>query len=131
MSGRWKCCDARGRDRLRPAVHGDGQPRAGVPARFESPRWSSWWGWETADEVEALLDRLAETGVDVVTIGQYLRPSSRHLPVVVPCRRRCSRAMLPMERLGLVVVSGPSCNSFEAEAAYRQALRRKGWGACS
>ncbi len=88
---------------------------------------------ETADEVEALLDRLAETGVDVVTIGQYLRPSSRHLPVVeyVPPQVFAGYASYG-EGLGLVVVSGPFVrSSFEAEAAYRQALRRKGWGACS
>jgi lipoyl synthase len=32
-------------------------------------------------EVEATLADLAAVGVDIVTIGQYLRPSARHLPV--------------------------------------------------
>ena len=36
---------------------------------------------ETADEVIATLKDLRERGVDIVTIGQYLQPSSRQLPV--------------------------------------------------
>ncbi|NDF88515.1 MAG: lipoyl synthase [Actinobacteria bacterium] len=36
---------------------------------------------ETKAEVEALLVDLASVGVQIVTIGQYLRPSSEHLPV--------------------------------------------------
>ncbi|HWG75117.1 MAG TPA: lipoyl synthase [Acidimicrobiales bacterium] len=36
---------------------------------------------ETAGEVHATLADLAGIGVDIVTIGQYLRPTSHHLPV--------------------------------------------------
>jgi lipoic acid synthetase len=36
---------------------------------------------ETRDEVASVLVDLAGVGVDVVTIGQYLRPTARHLPV--------------------------------------------------
>ena len=36
---------------------------------------------EDADEVEETLSDLAAVGVDIVTIGQYLRPSAAHLPV--------------------------------------------------
>jgi len=36
---------------------------------------------ETAAEVEGLLHDLAAIGVDIVTIGQYLRPTTNHLPV--------------------------------------------------
>jgi lipoic acid synthetase len=36
---------------------------------------------ETTDEVDGLLADLASIGVDIVTIGQYLRPTSHHLPV--------------------------------------------------
>lgn len=36
---------------------------------------------ETFDEVVATLADLAAIGVDVVTIGQYLRPTSHHLPI--------------------------------------------------
>ena len=35
---------------------------------------------ETVEEVDALLFDLASIGVDIVTIGQYLRPTSNHLP---------------------------------------------------
>ncbi|MEO7428766.1 MAG: lipoyl synthase [Acidimicrobiales bacterium] len=37
---------------------------------------------ETRDEVVATLADLRGVGVDIVTIGQYLRPTSNHLPVV-------------------------------------------------
>jgi len=36
---------------------------------------------ETAEEMEQALVDLAGVGVDIVTIGQYLRPTSHHLPV--------------------------------------------------
>ena len=37
---------------------------------------------ETHDEVVATLTQLRENEVQVITIGQYLRPTERHLPVV-------------------------------------------------
>jgi lipoic acid synthetase len=37
---------------------------------------------ETDDEVRAALVDLRSAGVDIVTVGQYLRPTSSHLPVV-------------------------------------------------
>lgn len=37
---------------------------------------------ETVSEVDQALADLAAVGADIVTIGQYLRPSARHLPVV-------------------------------------------------
>jgi lipoic acid synthetase len=36
---------------------------------------------ETDDEVHGALADLAGVGVDIVTIGQYLRPTTHHLPV--------------------------------------------------
>lgn len=36
---------------------------------------------ETLDEVTATLSDLCEIGVEIVTIGQYLRPTTNHLPV--------------------------------------------------
>jgi lipoyl synthase len=36
---------------------------------------------ETAEEVVAVMRDLREAGVSVLTLGQYLRPSARHLPV--------------------------------------------------
>jgi lipoic acid synthetase len=36
---------------------------------------------ETTDEVRAALSDLRAVGVDIVTLGQYLRPSAQHLPI--------------------------------------------------
>ena len=36
---------------------------------------------ETDAEIEGLLADLASIGVDIVTVGQYLRPTSHHIPV--------------------------------------------------
>ncbi|MGK0276920.1 MAG: lipoic acid synthetase [Ilumatobacter sp.] len=36
---------------------------------------------ETDDEIVGLLADIANLGVDIVTIGQYLRPTSNHLPI--------------------------------------------------
>jgi lipoic acid synthetase len=36
---------------------------------------------ETEDELYQALDDVRAVGVDVVTLGQYLQPSPRHLPV--------------------------------------------------
>jgi lipoic acid synthetase len=36
---------------------------------------------ETKDEIVELLNQIHATGTDIVTIGQYLRPSQNHLPV--------------------------------------------------
>lgn len=37
---------------------------------------------ETAEEVEAVMDDLAASGCDVLTIGQYLQPTRLHHPVI-------------------------------------------------
>jgi lipoic acid synthetase len=37
---------------------------------------------ETLDEVRQVMRDLRAQGVDILTVGQYLRPSSRHLPVL-------------------------------------------------
>lgn len=37
---------------------------------------------ETQEEVERSMDDLLEQGVSILTLGQYLRPSPRHLPVI-------------------------------------------------
>ena len=37
---------------------------------------------ETLEEVSGALNDLASVGVKIVTVGQYLRPSAQHLPVV-------------------------------------------------
>jgi lipoic acid synthetase len=37
---------------------------------------------ETSDELRGAITDLRNVGVDILTLGQYLRPSQRHLPVV-------------------------------------------------
>jgi lipoyl synthase len=36
---------------------------------------------ETMDEIRAVMDDLRQWGVDILTIGQYLQPSKKHLPI--------------------------------------------------
>ena len=36
---------------------------------------------ETAEEVRATIGVIREAGVEILSIGQYLQPTSRHLPV--------------------------------------------------
>jgi lipoic acid synthetase len=37
---------------------------------------------ETQDEVLAVMRDLRSSDVDILTLGQYLRPSKKHLPVI-------------------------------------------------
>jgi lipoic acid synthetase len=68
---------------------------------------------EAEAEVEATMGELRGAGVEILTLGQYLRPSSWHLPVVeyvTPERFRAYREM--GERLGFrYVASGPLVRS--------------------
>jgi lipoic acid synthetase len=77
---------------------------------------------ETDDEVTAVLADLAAAGVDIVTIGQYLRPSLRHEPVhryvapevFVAYEERAHALGIPTVYAGVFVRS-----SFNAEEIYR------------
>ena len=73
---------------------------------------------ETDDEIFATLDDLAAIGCDIVTFGQYLRPTVNHLPVeryVTPDEFRAYREA-GLERGFLEVVSGPLVrSSYRAE----------------
>ena len=62
---------------------------------------------ETTDEILETMDDLRAIGCDILTLGQYLRPTANHLPVeryVTPeeflaLRERCARARLPRMRV--------------------------------
>lgn len=75
---------------------------------------------ETDDEVVRTMDDLRAIGVDIVTFGQYLRPSEAHLPVerwVTPAEFRRFRE-IGLEKGFLEVVSGPLVrSSYRAERA--------------
>jgi lipoic acid synthetase len=82
---------------------------------------------ETEDEVRELLRALRGAGVDIVTIGQYLRPSLENLPVeeyVAPEVFERHRAF--GETLGFRhVFAGPFVrSSYRAEEALEDARRR-------
>lgn len=67
---------------------------------------------ESADEVAALLADAAESGVDVVTVGQYLQPEAGCLPVrryVPPAEFAALRRR--GEELGMTVVAAPFVRS--------------------
>jgi lipoyl synthase len=82
---------------------------------------------ETRDEVRELLERLRDARVDIVTVGQYLRPSSENLPVVEYVRPEVFDALREEgESLGFRhVFSGPFVrSSYRAEEALEEAARR-------
>lgn len=79
---------------------------------------------ERADEVERLLEDLRRAEVDVVTIGQYLQPTRKHLPVEEYIHPdQFDRYREYGERIGFrAVFSGPLVrSSFMAEMIHEQA----------
>jgi lipoic acid synthetase len=68
---------------------------------------------ETEDELLEAMRDLRQAGVEILTLGQYLRPSPRHLPVaefVPPARFQAWRTA--GERLGFrYVAAGPLVRS--------------------
>jgi lipoic acid synthetase len=85
-------------------------------------------GEEISEVVQALRD-LHESGCDLVTITQYLRPSPRHHPVerwVKP--EEFTELSAEAERIGFAgVMSGPLVrSSYRAGRLYQQAVDRRG-----
>ena len=68
---------------------------------------------ETEEEVVAAMTHLRKAGVDFLTVGQYLRPSSRHLPVIEYVKpSQFERYRIAGEELGFrYVASGPLVRS--------------------
>ncbi|KGM14042.1 lipoyl synthase [Cellulomonas bogoriensis] len=84
---------------------------------------------ETNEEVVDALSQLHEAGCDLVTITQYLRPSSRHHPVERWVRpEEFLELSQEAERLGFLgVMSGPLVrSSYRAGRLWAQAMRRHG-----
>lgn len=82
---------------------------------------------ETEGEVRELLGDLRETGTDVATIGQYLQPTRRNLPVAAYIEPRQFEAYREYGlSLGFkMVFSGPLVrSSYMAEAVSEEALRQ-------
>ncbi len=83
---------------------------------------------ETVDEVKSALEDLARAGCEVVTVGQYMRPSRAHMPVVEYLEPAVFEDLECYAReLGLVAVCGPRVrSSYQSKAAFREAkLRRR------
>jgi lipoic acid synthetase len=84
---------------------------------------------ESEREVEQAMDDLREHGVDVVTFGQYLRPSLLHLPVrehVTPARFRALEQRA-LQKGVLYVAAGPLVrSSYKAAEFFLQGLLRRG-----
>ncbi|MCQ2001213.1 lipoyl synthase [Arthrobacter zhaoxinii] len=84
---------------------------------------------ETREEISGALKDLRDSGCDLITITQYLRPSERHLPVdrwVKP--QEFVDISTEAEELGFLgVMSGPLVrSSYRAGRLWAGAMRRKG-----
>lgn len=81
---------------------------------------------ETIDEVIQVLRDLKAHGVDIVTLGQYLRPSAKHLPIL---RYVSPEEFAHLRRAGMEmgfahVEAGPLVrSSYHADDSHRQAAQ--------
>lgn len=78
---------------------------------------------ETEDEIVQTLDDCKAHGVDIVTFGQYLRPTIHHLPIerYVPPEDFEKYRQWGLERGFLEVVSGPLVrSSYRADRVFEQ-----------
>ncbi len=76
---------------------------------------------ETREEISRTMDDLREHGVTVLTMGQYLRPSPRHLPVMEYVRPEVFDELreLALSKGFLHVASGPLIRSSHHDANFR------------
>jgi lipoyl synthase len=84
---------------------------------------------ESEDEVLEAMARLRDAGVDVLTIGQYLRPTTQHAELVrYVSPEEFDRYRLAGERLGFkYVASGPLVrSSYRAAEAFLKGVLRGG-----
>lgn len=76
---------------------------------------------ETDAEIEAAMDEARGVGIDIFTMGQYLQPSKKHLPVVefiTPQHFDDLGALAKTKRFHQVVSSPLSRSSYHAEQAF-------------
>lgn len=77
---------------------------------------------ESAQELEQTMDDARAAGVDIFTMGQYLQPTKRHLPVqefVTPLRFRELGELAKSKGFHQVVSSPLSRSSYHAEQAFQ------------
>jgi lipoyl synthase len=76
---------------------------------------------ETEEEIESAMDDARAVGVDIFTLGQYLQPTKKHLPVVefvTPEKFDRLGAIAKSKRFHQVVSSPLSRSSYHAEQAF-------------
>lgn len=81
---------------------------------------------EREDEIAQAMDDARAAGVDIFTLGQYLRPTKRHLPViefVTPAKFARLRELALSKGFGQVVSSPLSRSSYHAEEAFSGDVR--------
>ena len=81
---------------------------------------------ETVIELEELFEDIARTGCKILTIGQYIQPSKKHLPVEKYYKPEEFRLLGEMsQKVGMAqVVSAPLArSSFKAHDSYNEASR--------
>ena len=82
---------------------------------------------ETIEVVKTAVRHLADVGCEIITIGQYLRPSKLHLPVAEYIEPAVFGNLGDhARRLGLIPVCGPRVrSSFRARQAFEEAKLRR------
>jgi lipoic acid synthetase len=82
---------------------------------------------ETREEVRQTLIDLSEAGCRIVTVGQYMQPSTRHLPVEEYIEPHLFDEIAVFARgLGLTAVCGPRVrSSYQAAATFHEARLRR------
>ncbi len=82
---------------------------------------------ETLEEVRLTLRHLSDVGCQIVTIGQYLQPSRKHLKVERFVEQEVFDDLAAFaESLGMVAISGQNVrSSFKAESAFLAAKTRR------
>jgi lipoic acid synthetase len=76
---------------------------------------------ETEPEIETTMDAARDVGVDIFTMGQYLQPTKKHLPVIeyVSPEKFERLRLLGLSKGFRQVVSSPlSRSSYHAEQAF-------------
>ena len=79
---------------------------------------------ESREEIESTMDDLLAHGVSVLTMGQYLRPSARHLPVIDYIRPEVFEELreVALAKGFTHVASGPFIRSSHHDANFRPEL---------
>ncbi len=83
---------------------------------------------EERDEVLQVLDDMREAGVDVLTVGQYLRPSANHHPVLrywTPDEFEDLKYLAEKKGFGMVAAGPLVRSSFHAEDVFKALTLRK------